>query len=476
MFYIASESMKLAINLYFYKTINKANCVFKILFFIVSFISVKVSAQAIKVEIQKTSTGYQLFRNQKPYFVIGAGGQTQLDLVVKLGGNSIRTWGLENAQEILDEAHKKGLTVMLGFWIQHERHGFDYDNEIKVNKQIEYFKKAIDQFKNHPALLLWGIGNEVDLFYTNTKVWNTIQEIAKYAHQVDPNHPTTTVTAGLDSTEVQHVLRTCKDIDIYSVNTYGDIANVPQNIHKFGWQGPFMITEWGPNGHWESPVTKWGAAIEQSSKEKADVYQKRYAEYIEKYQHHCLGSYVFLWGQKQEYTTTWYGLFSKEGYETQAIDALKIAWSKRNPDTPTPSIDTFLINNIACTQNLEIMANSSNNKAFIQPKLITYSSEKTDPNNLHISWKILAESTDKKAGGDTEKEADELKIKYKKIGQNEIAFTAPSDSGAYRLFVTIRYENKIAYANYPFYVIPNPAKGNGKKIWIKKWEMKSFDE
>ena len=438
--------------------------------------ALSVNAQPIKVEVQKTENGYQLLRNNKPYYIIGAGGQTQLDLVVKLGGNSIRTWGLENAQEVLDNAHKKGLTVMLGFWIQHERHGFDYDNEIKVRKQIEYFKKAIDQFKNHPALLLWGIGNEVDLFYTNTKVWNTIQEIAKYAHQVDPNHPTTTVTAGLDSLEVKHVLKTCKDIDIYSVNTYCDIENVPQNIHKFGWEGPYMITEWGPNGHWESPVTKWGAAIEQSSKQKAEVYQKRYSEYIEKYKHHCLGSYVFLWGQKQEYTTTWYGLFSKEGYETQAIDALKIAWSKVSPETPTPSIDTFLINHSSCFQNLEILANSVNNRAFIQPTFITYNKEKKETKELDISWRILAESTDKKAGGDVENEAEELKLKFKKSGPNEIIFTAPSDSGAYRLFVTIRYENKIAYANYPFYVKPNPTRGNGKKLWIKKWDMKSFDE
>lgn len=276
--------------------------------------------------------------------------------------------------------------------------------------------------------------------------------------------------------EVQHVLKTCKDIDIYSVNTYGDIENVPQNIHKYGWNGPFMITEWGPNGHWESPQTKWGAAIEQSSKEKANVYQKRYAEYIEKYKHHCLGSYVFLWGQKQEYTTTWYGLFSKEGYETQAIDALKVAWSKVNPDMPTPSIDTFLINNKSCYLNMEIMANSTDNHALILPKLICYSGATCDSKELNISWRILAESTDKKAGGDTEKEADELKLKFKKIGPNEISFVAPSEIGAYRLFVNVRYKNKIAYANYPFYVTPNPAKGNGKKLWLKKWEMKSFDE
>ncbi len=440
------------------------------------FAPLNLFSQTIKVEIKKTDKGYTLVRNNQDYYVIGAGGQTNLDLVVELGGNSIRTWGLENAQEVLDQAHSKGLSVMLGFWVQHERHGFDYDNEEKVKKQIAHFKRAIDQFKNHPALLMWGIGNEVDLFYTNPKVWNSIQEIAKYAHEVDPNHPTSTVTAGLDSLEVKHILARCPDIDIYCVNTYGDIANVPQNIQKYGWNGPYMITEWGPNGHWESPVTKWNAAIEQTSKEKADVYQFRFSEYIEKNKSHCVGSYVFLWGQKQEYTTTWYGLFSKEGYLTEAIDALKVAWSKTSPKSATPTIDSFQLDGQSSEKSIHVLANSKNHVATIKSALKCYQLTDCNDKNIKISWKILAESTDKKAGGDVENEAEEVAVKWKNKSLNGVYFDAPSEVGAYRLFVTIIYENKVAYANLPFYVDVNPTKGNGKKLWIKKWEMRSFDE
>jgi hypothetical protein len=45
------------------------------------------------------------------------------------------------------------------------------------------------------------------------------------------------------------------------VNTYGDIAGVPANISRFGWTGPYMITEWGVNGYWESPKTSWDVSI-----------------------------------------------------------------------------------------------------------------------------------------------------------------------------------------------------------------------
>ncbi|MFN6090912.1 MAG: glycoside hydrolase family 2 TIM barrel-domain containing protein, partial [Bacteroidota bacterium] len=119
-----------------------------------------------KTNVIKTESGYQLYRNGLPYYVKGVGGDVNLDLAVQIGANSIRTWGIDNAQQILDDAQKHGMTVMLGLWLQHERHGFDYNNTEKVKIQLEHFKRVIDKFKNHPALLMWGIGNELDLQYT----------------------------------------------------------------------------------------------------------------------------------------------------------------------------------------------------------------------------------------------------------------------------------------------------------------------
>ncbi len=73
-----------------------------------------VAAQPAKISLIQNNGQWQLLKNGQPYYVKGVGGTVQLDLLVECGGNTIRTWGIDDAQRILDEAHSKGLMVMLG--------------------------------------------------------------------------------------------------------------------------------------------------------------------------------------------------------------------------------------------------------------------------------------------------------------------------------------------------------------------------
>ncbi len=426
--------------------------------------------------LKKTMEGYELYRNGKPYYVKGLGGDVNLDLIVKIGGNSIRTWGVERAQQVLDEAQKRGLSVMLGFWLQHERHGFDYHNKDKVLKQLNYYKSIVDKFKNHPALLIWGIGNELNLQYTNPACWNAVEDIAAYIHQVDPNHPTSTVIAGLDSSVVQHIVQQAPNIDILSVNTYGDIGHAVSKVQSYGWKGAYMITEWGPNGHWESPTTKWNAALEQTSTEKKNVYYQRYQDYIAANKNYCLGSYAFLWGAKQEYTETWYGLFSKENMPTEPIDALEYVFNGTFPSAAAPAITAIQINNTPATASIYLDASEkaqASVTAVLPTGIATYGPALPA---FTYAWKILAESDDKKSGGDVEEAAQEIHGLIRDERKADISFRAPNKAGAYRLFVSIYYHHKVAYANIPFYV--NPAKEGAKQVrfmQMKQKDMSSFD-
>ena len=44
--------------------------------------------------------------------------------------------------------------------------------------------------------------------------------------------------------------------------------------------------------------------MEETSSQKAAVYQSRYEASVQQDKTQCLGTYVFLWGQKQERTPT----------------------------------------------------------------------------------------------------------------------------------------------------------------------------
>ncbi|MEN9511449.1 MAG: hypothetical protein RLZZ370_1268 [Bacteroidota bacterium] len=426
-----------------------------------------------QTSIQRSGDSFLLMRNGAPYYVRGVGGTVQLDVAVSIGANSIRTWGIEEAESILDAAHARGLTVMLGFWLQHERHGFNYSDTAKVGRQYRHFCQAINKFKDHPALLLWGIGNELDLNYTNPACWDAVQQLARYAHLVDPNHPTSTVTAGLDSMDVQWILKKAPDIDLLGINTYGDIAGVPRNIRRYGWSGPYMITEWGPNGYWEAPQTSWKASIEQSSSEKKAVYLSRYQDFIAPNTSQCLGSYAFLWGAKQEYTETWFGLFNKNGQPTEPIDALEFVFTGRWPSKPAPSISAM---SIVGFEQQEARLKAGNWHHATLTAQLGQGAVQQHP-NLRYTWAILEESTDKKSGGDAEQAAASVRSNMRGAHSNKLQFRAPDKPGAYRLFVHVEYNGKTAYHNLPFWVQErSPEDGPARLIQIKPQDMRSFHE
>ena len=270
----------------------------------------------IKTKVVSKKDGFTLVRAGKPYFIKGAGGTNYTDRLAKYGGNSIRTWDSKNGEEVLRKAYKLGLTVTLGLDVAGERHGFNYDDTTAVRLQLQNLRQKVRKYKNYEALLIWGIGNELNLEYKNPKVWDAVNDIAKMIHQEDPKHPVTTMLAGINKREIEYLKTRCPELDLLSVQVYGGLASVPQQLHTAGWDGPYMVTEWGPTGHWESMQTPWKASIEETSSQKAVVYRSRYEASI-KQDKHCVGSYVFLWGQKQERTPTWYGLFTEKGEESE---------------------------------------------------------------------------------------------------------------------------------------------------------------
>jgi len=413
----------------------------------------KVTSQApapgpIKVEMRQENGNWQLYRGGEPYYIKGVGGQSKIDRAVAYGANSLRTWGAAEGIAILDEAHAKGLTISFGLWVGCERQGFDYNDSKAVQAQLERFTEIVETYKDHPAILVWGIGNEMDLFYSDFKVWNAVEDIAKMIKRVDPNHPTMTVTAGLDVAEVQLIMERAPSIDIYGINTYGGLIGIDKEMRAYGWKKPYVITEWGPNGHWEVDKTKWGAPIEQTSTEKAFDYARRYEQGIAKDTAMCIGSYVFLWGQKQETTPTWYGLFLEDGSETEVMDVLEKSWSGKYPDNRAPNITKMKMNGAETRASVYVKPGTK----------VQFDIESKDPDDdpLTYRYEILPESTDIKSGGDKESRPDPVAVSTDGGTPGKLVFKAPKKEGPYRLFTYIYDGNgNAATANFPFYVKKN---------------------
>ena len=404
-----------------------------------------IEAKPIKVELIRVDSNYQLFRGGEKYFIKGAGGGAYPSRIAEYGGNSIRTWGTKNAQRELDSAHKYGLTVLMGLDVSSERHGFNYDDSAAIKKQLDRLREEIIKYKDHPALLAWGIGNELNLQYKNPKVWNAVNDISKMIHQLDPNHPTTTVLAGINKTLVDYIKERTPDIDLLSINTYAGLSNLPRTIIQSGWNGPYMVTEWGPTGHWEGLQTKWKSSIEETSSEKAAVYKNRYETAIEKNKDKCMGSYVFLWGQKQERTPTWYGVFTEKGEESEVVDVMQFLWSGNWPKNKAPHLYSLKVDNKKAIDDI-YLSPGENYKAIA----VAFDPDK---DKLFYRWELMPEPTQLSTGGDFEARPKSLDGLVKPGENGNVTIKTPDKEGAYRLFVYIMDgNNNVATANVPFYI------------------------
>ena len=408
--------------------------------------AITANIKPVKVEIKKVDNRFQLLREGQPYFVKGAGGSIYPDRIAAYGGNSIRTWGSSNGQEVLDTAQKYGLTVLMGLDVARERHGFNYDDTIAVKKQLEKLRAEVLKYRNHPALLAWGIGNELNLQYKNPKVWNAVNEVSKMIHELDPNHPTCTVLAGVNKDLVDYIKERCSDIDFLSINTYAGLATLPKTVAAAGWEGAYMVTEWGPTGHWEGLSTEWKSPVEETSSEKAAVYKSRYEASIEGEKDKCMGSYVFLWGQKQERTPTWYGIFTEKGEESEVVDVMQYLWSAAWPKNKAPHLYSLQIDRKKAVDNVYLKPGSN------YPVLAVAA----DPDNdkLNYRWEVLPEPTKVGEGGDFEARPKAVENGISRtVNGGQATLKAPGKEGAYRLFIYITDgNNNVATANLPFYV------------------------
>jgi hypothetical protein len=399
------------------------------------------------VKIVQSEGRWQLLRNGKPYFIKGVNGSGRLDLLVQSGGNSIRAGG-----QALDRAQQLGLTVLAGLRMGNPRQGFDYNNAELVAAQLESARQTVLRYKDHPALLMWALGNEMEVFATPQQralVYKAVNEMAVAIKRIDPNHPVITVVGDNFRWMLREVNDLCPALDAVGLNAYVDMLTLPADVKRQGWTRPYVVTEFGPHGHWQVSKTAWDVPIEETSSEKAEFYIKAYRRAVAG-QPQCLGSYAFLWGSKQEKTHTWYGMFLPDGSPTGAIDAMTYLWSGRWPANRSPVIGPGKIKLMyQDVEEVDLPDIPAGTRLLCEV-------DASDPEGgpLTIKWDLRKDVADNpSAGGDREEASPPIEGAVVSSEGKRATIAPPLAPGHYRIFVYV-YDSQgaAATANLPIRV------------------------
>jgi len=387
-----------------------------------------VPLQAGEVLLEEKGRGASLIVNGEPFTARGAGGDGSLERLRASGANAFRTWGIdEKTQGILDEAHKNGLKVAVGLWLGHERHGFNYTDWDSNITQAEEVFAAVQKYKDHPAVLLWALGNEMEGFEesSNPAIYTHIEYLAREVKKIDPDHPVMTVTAEIGKRQIEALNRFCPSIDIHGINSYGGGPSIPERYRKGGGVKPYLITEFGPAGTWERPANKWGMPDEMTSTKKALEYRRSYEAFAA--DPLCLGSFAFMWGAKQEASATWFGMLLPSGEKVAAVDELSILWNGEAPENLCPVIES-----------LEL---AGANEEFDPGEVISINLKASDPENdpLNVTWTLTEDWKEVAEGGDFRASPPSFPEAILPASTDETAqIKLPESGGTYRIYATIR--------------------------------------
>ncbi|NTU43143.1 MAG: hypothetical protein HGA78_08860, partial [Nitrospirales bacterium] len=182
-----------------------------------------------------------------------------LPLLRQMGANTVRLWGWENTADhhaFLDKAFNNGVDpvyVIAGFSIKPGRNidPADPANERAAIK--EEFRQMVATHKNHPAILLWAVGNGLNTnkMYGKTPghLFSLINEMAEVAHLEEGagRHPVTTALAdtNLISTIAAYDAAILS-LDVWSANVYrGKNFGTLFNDYSAVSSKPLAILEYG---------------------------------------------------------------------------------------------------------------------------------------------------------------------------------------------------------------------------------------
>ena len=183
----------------------------KILFLVLFSFSLQLFSQTVYVEDRKIFVDEQEYRINGICYARGEGNgensgfsyTDDIPLLVDANINTIRTYAAITNSAELNAFANAGIKVIM---------------MLNENSYVWY----VNQFKDHPAILMWEFGNEFNYhpewFGNNIQNWyNVLENCASTVKSIDPNHP---VSTGHGEVPTTQALTSCPSVDVWGMNVY----------------------------------------------------------------------------------------------------------------------------------------------------------------------------------------------------------------------------------------------------------------
>lgn len=254
------------------------------------------------------------FERFKTFQIKGVCGDRDLERLASFGVNTVRGYTIPEPaimKQRLDEAHANGLMMVVSEWMPHHgenkgRNGgtWTYDYNESGDKMVEAFIAKIEGIGDHPAILMWGLGNEVHL---DEPYLRTVERMSRAIHERFPAHITSLTMVNAKPEAIEAVKRFAPDLDVIGGQSYsvGAVRKAISNLEEH-WGKPFYMSEFNGKGPWNFPKAEWGEPVDEPVSVKVSDLKQCY-EAIDA-SPLCLGSTVFVWGHYGEQRPTYFSM------------------------------------------------------------------------------------------------------------------------------------------------------------------------
>ena len=228
--------------------------------------------------VRMSDGSYSYLVNGNPQFFIGMGynpiyrNLTQEEratsyerdfrILCQAGVNHITGWDFDKGYEqdrfdelTLDLAHKYGIGVIMPFYLPPDG---DYRDEAFKQALMEQAREKVLRFKSHPALRMWGVGNEVltEMPRPMRPIFRRFYvRLVDLFHELDSNH-TVMYREAEDLfvpmfNMILEASETLRPWLQYGMNVYSlELERILDEWPEHGLERPLFVTEYGAETYW----------------------------------------------------------------------------------------------------------------------------------------------------------------------------------------------------------------------------------